>query len=150
MERKERWQPIPRSLPIHDISKDRGETDPARDVIEHREILYEITCEDASEYTAFERVEHCRAEEREESYSKNGKVGEESEHAARYQPIKNAIVYAVKPLLLPIHARVVVFVEDHRIILLTPAKDRPLLHTLPSCAHIDESGFGRRIIQRNG
>src|SRR5574343_764098 len=62
--------------------------------------------------------------------NKQTEVCEKSENTSGNKPVEHNVVRTIKPLLLRIHTRIVMLIENIIKILLTPAKYRSLLKSL--------------------
>src|SRR6185436_2563056 len=98
-----------------DVCEDGGKENVAHHIVEYEQVLEEIRDEDASKNAPFVCVE-CHTisvctPNRPERNDEERKVRQKPEKSCRYEPVKDDVVHAVKPLLCSIHIRVVVFVE---------------------------------------
>src|SRR3989338_8848999 len=64
----------------------------------------------------------------------NSQISEKPEYTSSHKPVKNHVVSAVKPRLLIVHFRIIIFVINIIETLLSPAKDRPVLES-PQCGY---------------
>ena len=70
------------------------------------------------------------------------KVGNDAKNPTGYEPVEKHVMRPVKPLLLTVHLRVIIFVEDIIETFLSPTKNRTLLKTLPRHVPNHETRLG--------
>src|SRR3989338_7742910 len=107
--------------------------------------MEKVCGEKAGQNAPLEYIEDVTFPDTPERAGEEREIGEEPQRADRNEPIEDGVVHAVEPLLLRVHARVVILVEDDGVVLLSPAEERALLEALECHARVQETRLGRRV-----
>src|SRR3989338_1393778 len=128
-----------------DVGKYGCKENIACDIVENEEVVEEIAGEKTCQNTALRKNERIAAPQHPQCRSKDRKVRDKTHETSRDEPVENAVVHTIKPRLLPVHPRVVILVEDDRIIFLSPTEDGSLFHPLPRDTHVEKTRFNSAV-----
>ena len=106
--------------------KNEEEVHRAYQVTEYKQVVKRVRCQKAQQYRLL-RYRKCRAPDNNpHSQGKQTRVQKKCGEPTSDKPIKKLVVCPVKPLLLAIHRRLIIFVEHVTKVLLPPSCDWPL------------------------